>query len=63
MPLTLNVGLSRKVGLPEFSSIGASCGVAVELDSALGMLGRIFANDVAYDFFCVDLFTPRRELV
>ena len=35
MPLTLNVGVSKKVGLPEFSSVGASCHVAVELDAGL----------------------------
>ncbi len=31
LPLTLNVGLSRKVGLPNFGSVGASCHVQVEL--------------------------------
>ena len=35
MPLRLNVGVSRKIGLPEFSSVGASCNVEVELDSGL----------------------------
>jgi len=35
MPLRLNVGLTRKVGLPEYSSVGASCHVEVELDSGL----------------------------
>ncbi|MDR3623063.1 MAG: hypothetical protein P4L85_27165 [Paludisphaera borealis] len=35
MPLKLNVGVSRKLGLPEFSSVGASCNVEVELDSSL----------------------------
>jgi len=35
MPLKLNVGVSRKLGLPEFSSVGASCNVEVELDSTL----------------------------
>jgi hypothetical protein len=35
VPLTLNVGVSRKLGLPEYSSVGASCGVQVELDPAL----------------------------
>jgi len=35
MPLQLNVGVSRKVGLPEYSSVGASCHVEVELDSSL----------------------------
>jgi len=35
MPLTLNVGISRKLGLPDFGSVGATCNVSVELDAAL----------------------------
>ena len=35
MPLTLSVGLSRKVGQPNYGSLGASCGVQVELDPNL----------------------------
>jgi hypothetical protein len=35
MPLKLNVGVSRKVGLPDYCSAGASCNVEVELDSGL----------------------------
>jgi hypothetical protein len=33
--LTLNVGVSKKLGLPDYSSVGATCSVQVELDSAL----------------------------
>jgi hypothetical protein len=35
MPLRLNVGVSKKLGLPAYSSIGASCNLEVELDSNL----------------------------
>jgi hypothetical protein len=35
VPLKLNVGVSRMVGLPDYGSVGASCNVEVELDSTL----------------------------
>lgn len=35
MPLTLNVGLAKKVGLPDYGSLGVSCSVEVELDALL----------------------------
>jgi hypothetical protein len=35
MPLTLNVGVSRKMGLPDYGSIGASCNLQMELDAGL----------------------------
>ena len=35
MPLKLSVGVSRKVGQPGYGSIGAACGVEVEVDSGL----------------------------
>ena len=35
MPLKLNVGVSRKLGLPAYSSIGASCHLELDLESNL----------------------------
>ena len=35
MSVKLNVGVSRKVGLPDYGSIGATCNVEVELDGSL----------------------------
>lgn len=35
MPLQLSVGLSKKQGLPDYGSLGASCSVTVELDGSL----------------------------
>ena len=32
MPLTLQVGVSRKLGLPNYGSVGASCAAQVELE-------------------------------
>lgn len=35
MPLKLNVGVSKKVGLPDYGSAGATCNLELELDSGL----------------------------
>jgi len=32
MPLTVSVSVSRKLGLPNFGSLGASCATQIELD-------------------------------
>src|ERR1700677_3845193 len=40
MPMKVSVGLSKKVGLPEYGSLGASCNVEIELE------GSLLQNDV-----------------
>jgi hypothetical protein len=35
MPLKLNVGVSKKVGLPDYGSAGATCNLELELDTHL----------------------------
>lgn len=35
MPLKLHAGLSKKVGLPGYGSLGASCHLEIELDTSL----------------------------
>ena len=35
MPLRLNVGISKKLGLPAYSSIGASCNLDLELENGV----------------------------
>ncbi len=42
MPLTLNDGLTKEIGLPDYGSVGASCHVEIELD------GSLVANGVAH---------------
>ena len=53
MPLKLTVGVSRKLGLPGYSSVGASCALELELDAGLlesdldGFHGRVRSAYVA----------------
>ncbi len=35
MPMKLDVGVTRKVGMPDYGSVGASCNLELELDSGL----------------------------
>ncbi len=40
MPLLLNVGISKKIGLPDYGSLGTTCNVEVEVD------GRLLFDDL-----------------
>ena len=40
MPLLLNVGISKKIGLPDYGSLGTTCNVEVEVD------GRLIFDDL-----------------
>ena len=40
MPLKLNVGLSKKIGLPNYGSLGASCHLEIELDAQVMIRDR-----------------------
>lgn len=35
MPMTIKVGLAKKIGQPDFGSLGASCDIELELDGAM----------------------------
>lgn len=35
MPMKLSIGLSKKIGLPEYGSLGATCNLELELDQSL----------------------------
>ena len=35
MPLKLNCGVNKKVGQPDFGSLGASCNIEIEMDGSL----------------------------
>ena len=44
MPLKLTVGLSKKVGLPNYGSLGATCGLEVELPNQV-----LYADPEAFE--------------
>jgi hypothetical protein len=51
MPLKLNVGLSKKLGLPDYGSLGASCNVELELDAQImARDGNLFQQQVRQAF-------------
>ena len=58
MPLRLNVGLSKKVGMPNYGSLGASCHVEVELDQSL-----VFDNVEAFQERITHAYAACRQAV
>ena len=40
MPLKLNVGISKTIGLPDYGSLGSTCHIEVEVD------GRLIFDDL-----------------
>jgi hypothetical protein len=58
MPLTLTAGVSKKVGLPGYSSIGVSCQVEVELPAAL-----LDNNPEGFQKQVLDVYTACAEAI
>ena len=54
MPLKLNVGVSKKLGLPAYSSIGATCNLEVELDNGLLLDPAAFRDRVRGAFLAAE---------
>ena len=58
MPLKLNLGICKKIGQPEYGSLGASCNVEIELDQSL-----IFDDLDAFQERVMHAYTACREAV
>jgi hypothetical protein len=58
MALKLNVGISKKVGLPGYSSRGASCNLEIELDQSL-----LFENLEGFHQRAKQVYTACRQAV
>jgi len=54
MPLKLNVGVSKKLGLPGYSSVGASCNLEVDLDHGLFLDPAAFHDRVQGAFLAAE---------
>jgi len=50
MPLTLTVNVSRKIGLPAYASVGATCGLQIELDPSLSNQQETFRAKIEQAF-------------
>lgn len=58
MPIKLNVGLSKKIGLPDYGSLGASCHVEIELAG-----DAVFSDLEAFQRQARSVFTACRQAV
>jgi hypothetical protein len=58
MPLTLNLGITKKIGLPAYSSLGASCNIEIELDQPL-----IFDDPAGFQRHVKQVFAICRQAV
>src|SRR5690349_7121017 len=51
MPMKPNVGVSRKVGLPDYGPVGASCNLELEVESGLLERGLEASHDRVRDAY------------